>query len=139
MNESNLKIILNEYEKKRIYKIDELENKKKKLYEKLPRLEEIDKELSSLSISTAKSLLKSNDPNLITNFNDTINKLKAEKKNILKSIGKDESYLSIDYDCKLCNDTGYITENFQTEKCNCLKQKIFDLEYNKSNILNLSN
>ena len=33
----------------------------------------------------------------------------------------------------------YITQNFETIKCNCLKQKIFNLEYNKSNIFNLSN
>lgn len=139
MNESNLKTILNEYEKKRIYKINELENKKQHLYNKLPRLQEIDYELSSLSISTAKNLLMSNNKNLITNLNNTINKLKEEKKDLLKSVGKDESYLCVDYDCKLCNDTGYITQDFQTVKCNCLKQKIFDLEYNKSNIFNLSN
>lgn len=138
MSESNLKTILNEYEKKRIYKINELENKKQDLYAKLPRLQEIDSKLSSLSISTAKNLLMFNNPHLITDLNDNINNLKKEKIDLLKSIGKDESYFDINYDCKLCNDTGYITQDFQTVKCNCLKQKIFDLEYNKSNISNLS-
>lgn len=138
MSNNNLNVILNEYEKKRIYKINELEIKKQNLYKELPRLQEIDNELSSLSISTAKNILLSNNQTLIKGLNDTINKLKREKNELLASVGKDESYLKIDYDCKQCNDTGYITENFQTVKCNCLKQKIFDLEYNKSNIFNLS-
>jgi len=138
MSDHNLKNILNEYEKKRIYKFNELENRKKNLYGKIPRLQEIDNELSSLSISTAKNILLSNNQNLITNLNNTINKLKDEKIKLLASVGKKESYLSINYDCDLCKDTGYITENFQTVKCNCLKQKIYDLEYNKSNIFNLS-
>ena len=139
MNEDTLKTLLNEYEKKRIFKINDLENKKQNLYNKLPRLQEIDNELSSLSISTAKNLLISNNKKLIEQLNQNIEKLKKEKNDLLKSIGKDEKYLQVDYDCKLCNDTGYITQNFETIKCNCLKQKIFNLEYNKSNIFNLSN
>ena len=43
------------------------------------------------------------------------------------------------YECKICKDTGYITKNSQTEMCPCLKQKLFDMEYNKSNIYNLKN
>lgn len=138
MNNINLRTILNDYERKRIYEINALENRRNELYLQVPRLKQIDSELSSSSISVAKNLIKYNDPSLINNLKETINNLKEEKKSILKSIGKDESYLSIHYDCDLCKDTGYITEGFRTIKCNCLKQKIFDLEYNKSNISNLS-
>ena len=138
MNNVNLRTILNDYERKRIYEINALENRRNELYSQIPRLQQIDSELSSSSISVAKNLIKSNNPNLINKLQENINNLKEEKKSILKSIGKDESYLSIHYDCNLCKDTGYITEGFKTIKCNCLKQKIFDLEYNKSNITNLS-
>ena len=138
MNNVNLRTILNDYERKRIYEINALENRRNELYSQIPGLQQIDSELSSSSISVAKNLIKSNNPNLINKLQENINNLKEEKKSILKSIGKDESYLSIHYDCNLCKDTGYITEGFKTIKCNCLKQKIFDLEYNKSNITNLS-
>lgn len=138
MNNVNLRTILNDYERKRIYEINALENRRNELYSQIPRLQQIDSELSSSSISVAKNLIKSNNPNLINKLQENINNLKEEKKSILKSIGKDESYLSIHYDCNLCKDTGYLTEGFKTIKCNCLKQKIFDLEYNKSNITNLS-
>ena len=39
----------------------------------------------------------------------------------------------------MCKDTGYITENYKTEMCNCLKQKLFDLEYNQSNTFDIKN
>ena len=139
MDNINLKTILNDYERKRIYEIKALENRKNELYSQIPRLQQIDSELSSSSISVAKNLIKFNNPDLINKLQENISSLKEEKKSILKSLGKDESYLNIHYDCNLCKDTGYITEGFKTIKCNCLKQKIFDLEYNKSNISNLSN
>lgn len=139
MNNLNLKTILNDYERKRIYEINALELRKNELYSQNPRLQQIDSELSSSSISIAKNLIKFKDPSLLNNLNNTINNLKEEKKSILKSLGKDESYLKVHYDCDVCKDTGYITDGFKTVKCNCLKQKIFNLEYNKSNISNLEN
>ena len=138
MDNVNLRTILNDYERKRIYEISALENRRNELYNQIPRLRQIDSELSSSSISVAKNLIKFNNPNLLNKLQENIQNLKEQKKSILKSIGKDESYLNIHYDCNLCKDTGYITEGFKTIKCNCLKQKIFDLEYNKSNISNLS-
>ena len=138
MNNVNLKTILNEYERKRNYEINALETRRNELYQQIPRLQQIDSELSSSSISTAKNLIKFNNPNLIYKLQEHIKNLKEEKKTILKSIGKDELYLSLHYDCNLCKDTGYIIEGFKTVKCNCLKQKLFNLEYNKSNISNLS-
>lgn len=139
MNNINLKTILNEYERKRIHEINELEARKKELYSQIPRLKQIDSELSSSSISITKSIIKFSNPSLVNNLKQTITNLQEEKKSLLESIGKDSSYLSIHYDCEQCKDTGYITEGFKTIKCNCLKQKIFDLEYNKSNISNMSN
>ena len=36
-----------------------------------------------------------------------------------------------------CLDTGYITNVHESTMCHCLKQKLFNLEYNKSNLSNL--
>ena len=47
-------------------------------------------------------------------------------------------YLQPNYSCKICNDTGYIkTDNYKTKMCNCLKQKLLDYSFNKSNMYNL--
>ena len=46
MNSSNLKLLLTEYEKKRINAEYEAEKRKEKLYKKEPKLEQIDNEIS---------------------------------------------------------------------------------------------
>lgn len=137
MSNSNLKNLLKEYERKRFYAIYEADQRKIDLYEKYPRLQEIDDILTKESIKTSKLIISSNDPSLLTDLNKKIKNLKDEKVKILNSIGKDENYLKPQYECSLCNDTGYITKDYQSLMCNCLKQKLFNIEYNKSNIFNL--
>lgn len=137
MNNANLKKLLNEYERKRIQEENDLEYRKSKLYNSYPRLQEIDRELSSLAISSAKQLIQKNSKDIINNLNNSINNLKKEKSELLFSIVKDYNYLTPNYDCNICKDTGYITNNYETKMCNCLKQKLFNLEYNKSNFTNL--
>ena len=139
LNNTNLKKLLNEYERKRIQEENDLQYRKNELYNSYPRLQEIDNELSSLAISTAKELIKKNNKEILNNLNTSIENLKDEKKDLLFSIGKDYSYLTPNYECPLCKDTGYITNNYETKMCNCLKQKLFNIEYNKSNFSNLEN
>ena len=137
MNNSNLKKLLNEYEKKRIQEENDLQYRKKELYNSYPRFQEIDKELTSLAISSTKQLIKNNNPETLNTLNKLIENLKNEKKELLFSIGKDYKYLMPKYECSICKDTGYVINNYKTTMCNCLKQKLFNLEYNKSNISNL--
>lgn len=139
MNNSNLKNLLTEYEKKRMQATYDAEHRKEILYIENPRLQEIDDILSKEAIKTSKLLITNKDCSLLEDLNKKINNLKEEKNKILKALGKDENYLKPIYECKICNDTGYVTENFSSTMCNCLKQKLFDIEYNKSNIFNLKN
>ena len=137
MNNSNLKKLLSEYERKRIQEENDLEYRKNQLYNSYPRLQEIDNELSTLAISSTKELIKNNNKEKLNKLTDSIQNLREEKKELLFSIGKDYNYLTPQYECNICKDTGYVTENYETVMCNCLKQKLFNIEYNKSNITNL--
>ena len=139
MNTAILKSLLIIYENKRNKKVEEAEMRKQKLYADYPRFEEIDTALSSLSISASKNLINSNNFEYLDNLRKEIEKLKKEKHDLLISVTNNENYLKPIYDCKICNDTGYITDNYNTQMCNCLKQKLFDLEYNKANTLSLEN
>lgn len=131
-----LKQILTEYEQTRMAHARELEGRKKALYSKLPRLEEIEKELNLISISIAKSVLfPSSNSNL---QKEKAEILKSEREKILKENKISPSYLNLEYNCSICKDTGYVIHNLQTQMCKCLKQKIFDIQYNKSNINNLN-
>jgi len=135
MDNSYLKNILKEYEQKRLNADRDLALRKQTLYSKNPRLKQIDDELDNYAINTAKLILSSNQ-NSINSFFEKKEKLDNEKKSILKSMGKTETELYPIYECELCKDTGYIDTPSGTVMCNCLKQQLFNMEYNKANIGN---
>lgn len=139
MNNSTLNNLLKQYDKKRLDNIKKLENRKLELYLSNPKLQEIDDTLSSISIKTAKLIISKNSSEYLENLKKDVKKLKDEKNAILKSMNIPENYLSMTYDCNLCKDSGYIFKNGKSEMCTCLKQKLYNLEYNEKNINNIEN
>lgn len=133
MNTFVLKDLLKQYEQKRLENIRDLENRKKELYSSYPKLREIDNKLSNVSINTAKSILKNNSKEYLDILKSDIENLKNEKEQLLKSIKIPKDYLILKYDCENCKDTGYFFESGKTVMCNCLKQKIYNIEYNQKN------
>lgn len=139
MNSTLLKSLLIIYEDKRNKKLEEAEQRKQKLYKENPRFSEIDEKLSSLSIKASKNLISSNNFDYLDKLRKQIDSLKKEKKELLISITNDENYLQPVFDCPLCSDTGYVTSNYNTQMCSCLKQQLYNMEYNNNNISNLKN
>lgn len=139
MEQSTLKQLLTEYEKKRMHAVHEAKERKREIYEKAPRLQEIDDALTKEAIQTSKLMLSQNNPNLVKSLEKDIAKYKEEKEKILSSLGKSSADLKPKYECDICHDTGYVTDGYHSTMCNCLKQKIYNIEYNKSNISNLEN
>ena len=138
MDKEILNQLKKEYTKKRQKAIETAENKRNSLYESNPELQEIDNMLSKLSINTAKSILSNSSSHIAVNsLKEEFNKINKQKEIILNNLGIELSDLEPKFECKLCNDTGYIEQNGISTMCNCLKQKIFNLEYNKSNLGNL--
>lgn len=135
-----LNSLLREYEQKKLNAELDLESRKQQLYKLIPRLEEIDTELNNIGINTAKNILKNNSKlNNIQNLKEKSEKLKKEKEDLLTKNGYSLDYLKPFYECKICNDTGFVTdENYRTTMCNCLKQKLLNISFNKSNISNIN-
>lgn len=134
-----LNSLLKEYEKKKLNAELEAEKRKDDLYKRFPKLKEIEDELNSFAINTAKNILKNgNQDEKQKELKNKIAILKQEKESIFKQLNIPSDYLKPHYECKLCNDTGYITDsNYKTTICNCLKQKLLDYSFNKSNMSNL--
>lgn len=139
MSNSTLHMLLQEYERNRTNAEYRSRDKKDKLYEEHPRLQEIELELSQISIATAKQLLMNKDDTLLEKLHEKIHILKQEKQTILSSLHLTELDLLPQYHCTVCKDTGYVQEEetVYSTMCNCLKQRLYDLEYNKCNIANL--
>ena len=138
MSSEILSTLLSEYEQKKRKADLDLENRKEELYNKIPRLREIETELNSFAINTAKSILKG-DSSSLDDLNKKVSDLKEEKIKILKENNISENFLKPYYECQTCKDTGYIQEDSgKSTLCPCLKQKLLDISYNKSNMSNLS-
>lgn len=137
MNNTILKSLLTEYDKKRRHAQEVTEKEKEKLYQEFPQLADIDKKINTLALSSMKEIALNSDKEVLDKFNSQMLLLKKEKENILASIGTKANSILPHYECTHCQDTGYITQNNQTQMCNCLKQKIYDIEYNKSNMNSL--
>lgn len=138
MSNSTLKNLLKDYEQKRMNAILDLDNRKSALYASNKRLEEIEMELNSFALNTAKSILSANnDINSVDNLKEKIDNLKKEKDSILNNLNIGNDFFKPNFECSLCEDTGYVRDGYNFNLCNCIKQKLFDIEYNKSNIANL--
>ncbi len=136
MSNPILKSLLKEYEKKRLEKQLELENKLNKFYLQNPSVSEINDKINQASIELSKTILLNKNSDKINTLNDLLDKLRSEKKELLNKLGITEDFFIPDYSCKLCNDTGYLI-NDNNIMCTCLKQKLLDIQYNKSNISGL--
>lgn len=138
MSSEILSTLLLEYDQKKRRAELDLEKRKEELYKKIPRIQEIEIELNNFAINTAKAILIGGNSSL-ENLNKKVSELKVEKEKLLKENKISNSYLEPYYDCSICKDTGYIqVENSASSLCSCLKQKLLDISYNKSNISNLS-
>ena len=138
MNNSDFQKILQEYEKRHIQEVKALEERKSKTYKEIPKIKEIDEELTDFSLITIKGILN-NKNDAIKALNDKFDTLKLEKAKLLKEAGFPKDFLSMHYTCPLCKDSGYISQDGLTVMCSCLQQKILDAKYNDSNVSTAKN
>ncbi|WDC85384.1 hypothetical protein PL321_08525 [Caloramator sp. mosi_1] len=125
--------IINEYEKLREYAKTEQEKRIEEIYTKIPRIKEIDKEISSIGFNIATSVVSKEIEDVeeyIKTQKERITDLKIEKTELLSKYGYPIDYMEIKYKCKKCKDTGYINNKF----CSCFRQKLINRYYQQSNL-----
>ncbi len=135
MNNSDLKNLLKTYEQKRALAEKNCENKINKLYNQNPKLLKIVDNINQTAIELSKSILQ-NSREKTASLQKNLDNLKQQKNQLLNELKITPSFFEPDYDCKKCNDTGYLINN-NNVMCSCLKQKLIDLQYNQSNISSL--
>lgn len=121
--------ILRDYDNRQLEAKYELDIRTEEAYNKIPALREIDNEIVTCAIESARQLLTGNEDAL-----DTLKLLArgAEKRRsvLLKAGGYPEDFLKLRSWCPDCKDTGFIG----SEKCHCFKQAIVDILYSQSNM-----
>lgn len=121
-----------EYERSRTEAEDKARERQMEIYQKIPRIKEIDTLLGSIGVDIAKSVFKSgiNIEEVIEQKKQQCTDLKVEKAELMTKYNYALDYTEPKYSCKLCCDTGFVG----SEKCRCLKQKIIDKYYAQSNL-----
>lgn len=105
--------------------------RQREIYNKIPRIKEIDNEISRIGYDIASSIFKGVDvESYIKERKRKITDLKMEKAELLTSYRYPVDYMEIKYICEKCKDTGYI----ENKKCSCFKQKLIDKFYQQSNL-----
>lgn len=128
-----LKSIHLDYEKRR----DEEERLQRmrvqEIYRKIPAIKRIDEDIFKIGLDMAKFIIGNPDgyKEEIEKAKEKIEQLKMEKAFILTESNIDPGYMEKDYNCKTCNDTGYLDSG---RKCSCLKQRLVSRAYKMSNI-----
>lgn len=133
MKESTLREILTCYERTREKSERELQERKKKVYSRIPEIKDIDEEIGTIGLKLAKLvLLNPKDKDSILNETKLrMNELKQKKELLLLDNKVPQGYLNLEHECSICKDTGFLSNG---NKCNCLKQKIVNEAYNMSNL-----
>lgn len=136
MSNKFIKETLRSYERKRDDAIFNRNTRQQEVYEKIPRVKEIDEEISKTGFLISKAVL--NDPDSyeekLLEIKDKMNKLTQEKAVLMTENNIPIDYLEISYDCENCKDTGFVENG---SKCNCLKQHLIQKAYKMSNLDNL--
>lgn len=137
--------ILRLYEKQQEKNHEALERRKREVFEKVPRIEAIDKELALIGVEVAKAVFQ--DPNradaAVAQIKNIAQKLKREKLILLTDNNFPVNYLELQYQCKQCKDTGFVIAGppdrpttGSGKRCKCFEKQLIDRAYSTSNLGN---
>lgn len=122
--------ILREYDVKRLRNKHELDERIGSAYRAIPELKSLDEKIAQDSVRRARQSLFG-DASALDGLKEANEAIANEKKRLLAEHGFPEDYLTMQYQCPDCQDTGYIGG----EKCHCFKQAIVDLVYAQSGVV----
>jgi DNA replication protein DnaC len=97
---------------------NEADARRADLYDAMPRLRNIDRELAMTGLDAAKAAISGGEqaPVLIKRLRAENETLQAERAQLLAQAGLPDDFLKIHYACPICRDTGYVGQ----KQCVCL-------------------
>ena len=134
LSNSQYDSIMRIYNRIQLEKKHELDERMKEVYEKIPAVREMNEEIGSAAVRSARQLL-AGDEKAVEKLRKTIADLKEERQVLMEAYGYPADYLEMKYECPDCRDTGYQ----DGKKCHCFRQREIDLLYAQSNIREILN
>lgn len=124
---------MKEYERLRDIAEKTFKKRKEEVYEKIPRIREIDLEMAKVSIQASRKIFDTPDDNkfILKEMEYSIKKLQQERAFLLTEHNIPINYLEKTYSCSNCHDTGFEKNG---RKCGCFKQRMINYGYKMSNL-----
>lgn len=129
LNNSQYDRLMRDYQQQQLRNERERRTRCQMIYRQIPRIQEIDNEIASLSASQARKLIFG-DVQALATLRSALSRLKDEKAELLRQNHYAPDIMQLKYRCPDCQDTGYIDH----KPCHCFRQAAIDLLYNQSNI-----
>ena len=121
--------IMREYDQRQLQDRRILDERRKEVFQKIPKLKELESTVASRSVRQARLLLDG-DTSALTALKEELADLSQQRDTLLSAGGFASNYLDPVYECPDCKDTGYI----DGRKCHCFRQAIINTVYAQSNI-----
>ncbi len=124
--------IMGIYEKIRDEENSNLLKRRDEIEKKLPEVIELERQIGKLSVELSMSVLRpiEDRDSYLRDLKKRITDCRVKKAELLVANGYSPDYLSLQYRCGKCKDTGYIG----TQKCSCYKKKLIELHYKDSDL-----
>lgn len=112
---------------------DEAEARKREVYNKIPRLREVEEEMNSCSMQMSKVIISNriDKQTEVKRLQDTVDSLSRERAVLLTDNDFELDYLDVHYKCKICKDTG---TNDEGERCECFNLRTREAELWQKNL-----
>nr|AGS53431.1 DNA replication protein DnaC [uncultured bacterium contig00025] len=132
--------VMRSYETDRARAAALLRERREEVWRLLPRVREIDTELSGTGASVSRMILNGagDRQRLLEDLKRGNDTLKTEKERLLAENNIPADYFNNIYRCALCGDTGFLPEeDGVTPRCGCLKQRLIDKYHELSTVREL--
>lgn len=136
MNRDIHNVIAREYERRQKQSADLASRQKARLYAEIPRLNEIDDQISNMGLRYNRLILNTSGASaqLLEELDRHLKSLSAEKQALLEANNISPDFFKPRFECEKCKDTGYITGPSGSQKCSCYKQQLINHLFALSNI-----
>ncbi|MCR5747320.1 MAG: ATP-binding protein [Lachnospiraceae bacterium] len=121
--------IMTDYERQLAQDKREQRSRMQELYIRMPRYKDLEHRTADISAEAAikaASGLKAEASELIRE----LTRISEEKKQMLAAAGIPDDYISVQYRCNDCKDTGYVNG----KRCHCLVNRLIETNYFRSGI-----
>lgn len=121
--------IMQQYDARRMKAKYLLDKRTEEIYNNCPEILAIDNQMAEDSIKRAKRAI-SGDTDALKGIEEDNLRLLKQKQTILVKNGYPEDYLTLQYECPICRDTGFVED----ERCSCFNSALSKLIYEESNV-----